>query len=177
MRTILVAVITFVAVFWFAASLGLALTLQTSQTSTAGVLGMGVNVKWTDFAYVQYVTNENYLCNSLMILEALHRYGAKADRIMMYPEEWDMSVNDSSYMVHKIESRLLEKARDSYGAKLVPIKIRSVLKGDPTWKDSYTKLLMFNQTQYKRVLSLDSDATVRDVSDYSHLNISSLFLP
>jgi alpha-N-acetylglucosamine transferase len=40
-------------------------------------------VNWSDFAYVQYVADENYLCNSLMILEALHRYGAKADRIMM----------------------------------------------------------------------------------------------
>jgi len=29
-----------------------------------------------------------------------------------------------------------------------------------TWSDSYTKLLAFNQTQYDRVLSLDSDSTV-----------------
>jgi alpha-N-acetylglucosamine transferase len=29
-----------------------------------------------------------------------------------------------------------------------------------TWADSYTKLLAFNQTQYDRVLSLDSDSTV-----------------
>jgi hypothetical protein len=29
-----------------------------------------------------------------------------------------------------------------------------------TWSQSFTKLLAFNQTQYKRVLSLDSDATL-----------------
>lgn len=29
-----------------------------------------------------------------------------------------------------------------------------------TWQDSYTKLLAFNQTEYDRVLSLDSDSTV-----------------
>jgi len=29
-----------------------------------------------------------------------------------------------------------------------------------TWADSYTKLLAFNQTQYDRVLSLDSDSTI-----------------
>ena len=35
-------------------------------------------LRWSDFAYVQYVTNRNYLCNSLMIIEALHRSGTKA---------------------------------------------------------------------------------------------------
>lgn len=32
-----------------------------------------------------------------------------------------------------------------------------------TWAESYTKLLPFNQTQYDRVLSLDSDSTVLQV--------------
>ena len=32
-----------------------------------------------------------------------------------------------------------------------------------TWAESYTKLLAFNQTQYDRVLSLDSDSTVLQV--------------
>jgi alpha-N-acetylglucosamine transferase len=65
------------------------------------------------------------------------------------------------------ESKLLAKARDVYQAKLVPIRVQSMNKGDATWKDSYTKLLAFNQTQYKRVMSLDSDAIVREVSVYS----------
>ena len=34
-----------------------------------------------------------------------------------------------------------------------------------TWSDSFTKLLAFNQTQYDRVLSLDSDATVLQPMD------------
>lgn len=119
-------------------------------------------VRWSDFAYVQYVTNGNYLCNSLMILEALHRSATKADRIMMYPEEW--KVPEGSVEGASTEGKLLVQARDLYGAKLVPIQVQSFAKGDATWKDSYTKLLAFNQTQYKRVLSLDSDATVRKVS-------------
>lgn len=37
---------------------------------------------------------------------------------------------------------------------------------DPaTWADSFTKLLAFNQTQYERVLSLDSDSTVLQSMD------------
>lgn len=34
-----------------------------------------------------------------------------------------------------------------------------------TWADSYTKLLAFNQTQYSRLLSLDSDSTVLQTMD------------
>lgn len=119
-------------------------------------------VNWGDFAYVQYVTNGNYLCNSLMILEALHRVGAKADRIMMFPEDWPVPEDDGAYS--NTEGRLLAQARNLYQTKLVPIKVQTFPRGDPTWKDSYTKLLAFNQTQYKRLISLDSDAIVRDVS-------------
>jgi hypothetical protein len=35
--------------------------------------------------------------------------------------------------------------------------------GSVTWKESYTKHLAFNQAQYKRVLHLDSDATILQV--------------
>lgn len=31
------------------------------------------------------------------------------------------------------------------------------------WAKSYTKLLAFNQTEYDRVLNLDSDATISQV--------------
>ncbi|CAE7208334.1 hypothetical protein PTNB73_07604 [Pyrenophora teres f. teres] len=120
-------------------------------------------VRWSDFAYVQYVTNANYLCNSLMILDALNRSETKADRIMMYPEGWNVAEDHTADA--PTESKLLAKARDVYQAKLVPIQVVSFEKGDATWKDSYTKLLAFNQTQYKRVMSLDSDAILRENMD------------
>ncbi|KAH7061800.1 nucleotide-diphospho-sugar transferase [Paraphoma chrysanthemicola] len=132
-----------------------------------------VKMSWTDFAYVQYVTDDEYLCNSVMILESLHRLAAKADRIMMYPDSWkapDISVHQSG---QGTKGRLLAIARDVFGTKLVPIKLQTLPKGDPTWKDSYTKLLAFNQTQYKRVLSLDSDAIVQDHMDELFLSPSS----
>jgi alpha-N-acetylglucosamine transferase len=111
-----------------------------------------------------------------MIFEALHRLGAKPDLLMLYPAEYPLE--DASE-----ESRLLRKARDQYGVKLVPINIQRRTGDDGrfqfvghilyfetdiylvTWAESFTKLLVFNQTQYDRVLSLDSDATVLKLMD------------
>jgi hypothetical protein len=112
---------------------------------------------WSQYAYCQYVTNEDYLCNSLMIFESLDRVGAKASKVMMYPQGWNVSGSDHT-------SGLLREARDSYGVQLSPIQVQH-LEGDTTWADSFTKLLAFNQTQFKRVLSLDSDATVLQSMD------------
>ncbi|KAL3461830.1 nucleotide-diphospho-sugar transferase [Aspergillus heterothallicus] len=114
------------------------------------------SINWSSFAYMQYATNAAYLCNSVMLFERLHRLTSKADRLMMYPNTFSANEKDTSY-----ESRLLRKARDEYGVELMPVKVQT----QTTWAESYTKLLAFNQTQYKRVLSLDSDATVLQPMD------------
>ncbi|KAH0269488.1 nucleotide-diphospho-sugar transferase, partial [Aureobasidium melanogenum] len=111
-----------------------------------------IEADWSKFAYAQYVTEKNYLCNSLMIFETLQRLGSRAGRLMMYPEQWSLE-SDSS------ESILLRKARDNYNVRLVPIHVQH-FSGEATWGDSFTKLLAFNQTRYERVISLDSDANV-----------------
>ncbi|GIZ43928.1 hypothetical protein CKM354_000713700 [Cercospora kikuchii] len=109
---------------------------------------------WSQYAYTQYVTTEHYLCNSVMIFESLARYNSKADRLLMFPENWatDTELEATTW-------DLLSKAKEEYGVKLQPVTLQT-LAGEPTWADSLTKLLAFNQTQYKRVLSLDSDSTV-----------------
>ena len=72
---------------------------------------------WSDFAYVQYVTNLPYLCNSVMLFESLHRLGSKADRLLMYPDEMNPSQDN-------VEGKLLRKARDEYEAVLQPIEVQ-----------------------------------------------------
>ncbi|POS77481.1 hypothetical protein DHEL01_v204115 [Diaporthe helianthi] len=59
------------------------------------------------------------------------------------------------------EGRLLAKARDELGVKLQPVKVlhqESAAYSGPNWADSYTKLLAFKQTQYDRVIAIDSDS-------------------
>lgn len=112
---------------------------------------------WSQFAYGQYATDETYLCNSLMIFESLHRLDSKPDRILMYPHDWSTQgpLLDS-------KGQLLVKARDEYHVKLRPISVLQK-SSDVTWGSSFTKLLAFNQTDYQRVLSLDSDSTILQV--------------
>jgi len=127
---------------------------------------VGKNVIWTDYAYVQYVTDASYLCNSLMIFEALRRHGTRAELLMLYPQEWEVpgGVFEDETDATDYEGKLLARARDRYGARLSPIQVQTYEnKNDTTWQDSYTKLLAFNQTQYKRVIALDSDGTLFNV--------------
>ncbi|TVY28497.1 Glucose N-acetyltransferase [Lachnellula hyalina] len=109
---------------------------------------------WTQFAYVQYVTTPDYLCNAVMMFEALHRMGSKPDRLLMYPSTYSLDKTS------KMEGFLLLKAKYEYGVTLVPIDVLSKDLEYQQWASSYTKLLAFNQTTHSRLLVLDSDATL-----------------
>ncbi|GAB7360426.1 hypothetical protein MBLNU230_g8382t1 [Neophaeotheca triangularis] len=121
-------------------------------------------VDWSRFAYSQYVTDSHSLCNALMVFESLHRFGSKADRVLLYPEQWDTHISSS----RDRDSQLLNLARDKYNAVLQPIQlINAAGHADPgtlqdpsTWDTSITKLRAFELTVYKRVLHLDSDITL-----------------
>lgn len=89
-----------------------------------------------------------------MLFEALSRLGSRADRILFYPESWDLTVVDS----HDRDSQLLVKAQEDYGVKLIPTQIEK--PGDQSWNASFSKFLAWDQTQYDRVLHLDTDLTL-----------------
>ncbi|KAI9036774.1 nucleotide-diphospho-sugar transferase [Aspergillus affinis] len=120
----------------------------------------GPPVGWSRFAYAEYVTNTLYLCNSVMLFEALHRLGSKPDRLMMYPSAFLQDEKDDSTepTASQGTGRIWSQADADRGAK-------SRQGSSATWADSYTKLLAFNQTQYDRVLSLDSDSTILQTMD------------
>ncbi|KAK4555142.1 hypothetical protein LTR86_007908 [Recurvomyces mirabilis] len=111
----------------------------------------------SEFAYAQYATDEPYLCNSLMIFTSLKAHNVNADLLLMYPDTFNLSEDTRP-------GRLLAIAK-SLGVKLQPVPVQRFEGGDSTWAESFTKLLAVNQTQYKRVLHWDSDATVLDSMD------------
>lgn len=77
---------------------------------------------WSRFAYTQYATTSEYLCNSVMLFEVLHRFGSKADRLLMYPSSFHLQEGADQ----SVESRLLQKARDHYSVKIKPVEIQHV---------------------------------------------------
>lgn len=92
---------------------------------------------WSQFAYVQYVTNLPYLCNSVMLFESLHRLDCRPDRLMMYPSGFSLE-DDST------EARLLRKARDKYRVILKPIEVQRRTSNDRTLRKGQDLLINAN---------------------------------
>jgi hypothetical protein len=114
-------------------------------------------VDWSAYAYVTYATSRDHVCNSLMLAESLHRLGARPNTLILYASELVSELDPNTSL-----ARLLQQATQMYDARVQPVNLLSSAssKADPTWAQGFTKLLAFNQTKHKRVLSLDSEATL-----------------
>jgi alpha-N-acetylglucosamine transferase len=110
------------------------------------------SINWSQYAYFQHAMDPVQLCNSIMMFDALNRTGARASKVSLYPGDWKVDGNDEI-------GRLLGKARDHYGAQLSHIPPRQGSSGI-VWTDGFSKLLAFNQTRFRRVISLDSDGVL-----------------
>ena len=95
------------------------------------------NVDWSQFAYVLHATSSHYLCNSVMIIERLQAVGAKADRVLLYPNDLALDETDR-------QGALLIKARDKYGAIVKPVE---VLRKDSAEGRSWPHLLKSTRAQ------------------------------
>lgn len=140
-------------------------------------------VVWSRFAYAQYVSNVVYLCNSLMVFQQLHELNVRADRLLLYPSTWDepgffdknstkQTADSSGFeekdVAHHVEY-LLKTAALNYGVSLQPVPVPDPEANDFAYTQSYMKYAMFNQTQYDRILYLDSDGSVSRSLDHLFL--------
>lgn len=132
---------------------------------------------WDKFAYMTYATSTDYLCNALMLFDQLRNVHKTQARVsLMYPQEWGVPDNTYEQLADKKAGKetkrmkFLRKAQDEFNVDLIPVVPLAVSSSkDATWKESFTKILVFNQTQYERVLMLDSDAYLLDNLDYMFL--------
>jgi len=126
-------------------------------------------VDWSQFAYSLYATTPDALCSSLMLFSALHQQSSRADRILLYTP--DLLSSPSA-------THLLSVAQNIYEVKPVLVEKQHKNNVHYIWADSYTKLLAFNQTQYKRLIHLDSDSTLRgDIDALFFLPSAEVILP
>ncbi|GLA99633.1 N-acetylglucosaminyltransferase [Aspergillus tubingensis] len=116
-------------------------------------------VDWSLYAYSQYATSSPYLCNALIVFDTLQRLGSRAHRVLFYPENWDVLVDDD----RDRDSQLLAMAQEKYNVLLVPIDVQMVKAGSgpsESWDKSISKLLAFGETEFERVIHIDSDVSV-----------------
>lgn len=81
-------------------------------------------VDWSRYAYTTYATSEAYLCNAVMVFEALRRLGSRAERVLFYPKEWDLIVDNDSDRI----SQLLLMAKEDFKVQMVPSTIDGIKK-------------------------------------------------
>ena len=116
-------------------------------TTNAEVLEkVAKGIDWSRFAYVQYVTDVQYLCNSLMLFEILDRLGCRADRLMLYPNVWTNATGVDQGFGDEI--RLVQLVQERYRVHLQPIQVQYSLAAEralpvPTWNhaDSVSNLV------------------------------------
>ena len=94
-----------------------------------------------------------------MVFEALDRLGSRADRILVFPEQWDTDIDGTADR----DSQLLVKARDWYNVKLAPVNIpvtRDGAQDEESWNATFTKFMAWKMVQYEKVLHVDSDVNI-----------------
>lgn len=124
---------------------------------------------WSRYAYVQYCTDVHSMCNAYMVFEALNRLGSKAERVLLYPEQWNAENDDENDR----NSQLLIRAKANFGVKLKPTQLLGLdgvaspgtLQTPSTWETSITKLRIFELEQYDRILYFDNDVLLQQHLD------------
>ena len=117
----------------------------------------GEVIEWSKFAYVNYVTNADYLCNTLIIFNDLKQeFETKAKLVLLISKDL-LDPNTSSNVAYI--SSLLNKIQAIDEDQVVIKLIDNIVKPKDTtpWNESLTKLLVFNQTEFDRVIYLDNE--------------------
>lgn len=87
---------------------------------------------------------------------------------MLYPSNWDIYEKDANGL--NDVARMLQQARDRYYVKLRPLDSLVLdTNGVNIWSGSYTNLLGFNLTEFKRVVIIATGSVVK-------YNLDELFL-
>jgi alpha-N-acetylglucosamine transferase len=109
-------------------------------------------VNWSRFAYALYATSESFMCNVMMKFAELRKHGSRASMVMLVNQEYLDEVNSPT------QFKMLTEFSKKYSVKLKSTKVIQ-LKGNPNkaWQSSFTKLMVFNETDYDRIIYMDSD--------------------
>ncbi|KAI9733277.1 MAG: hypothetical protein M1834_003361 [Cirrosporium novae-zelandiae] len=109
---------------------------------------------WNKVAYVQLVRKHLHVCNALMVFAELEKQKSPAARALLYPKSWD----DDAKLYHSGQTdttiRLLKKAAQKFGVRLVPIEPMGRLSADDL-SEIYPVAGLFSLTAYDRIIYLE----------------------
>lgn len=117
-------------------------------------------IYWDRYAYVNYVAEGDYLCNTLIMFKMLKEdYKTKAKLVLLITTDVVSSVEGSS--------ALLDKIKELDNDQVIIKFMEPISKEDDqtAWKNSLSKLEIFNLTEYERIIYLDNDANLNDNLD------------
>lgn len=123
--------------------------------------GAEKEIDWSKYAYISYATDMSYTCNTLIIFSSLIKeYKTKAKLVLLVNYDFDLSSNSDS-------NRTLKKILDLNPDQVIIKRVDSftVNMDESIWRDSLTKLHVFNQTEFDRVIYIDSDSLLKSNMD------------
>ena len=79
---------------------------------------------WGKVAYVQLLRKHIHVCNAVMLFADLSRERSPAQRLILYPSDWNEQKENQASMTPYLETsmRLLQRAAKRYGVQLLPVK-------------------------------------------------------
>ncbi|ODV60973.1 glycosyltransferase family 8 protein [Ascoidea rubescens DSM 1968] len=137
-------------------------------------LNSNEDIIWSNFAYVQYATNIQYLCSCLMNFVSLRKFNAKADLVLLYNLPYQINDDDITGVDELFEnkkSKTRKATEDLFedfknlNVILKNVDLLSFPGDDSTWQDGFTKFQVFNLLQYDKIVHLDSDALILNNMD------------
>ena len=139
---------------------------------------------WAKAAYVQLVRQHLHVCNALMLFAELEGQESMAQRVIMYPKDWDTKRNEQTMVGPQVETsrRLLKDAAKRYRVMLQPVEpILKTKKGENNnivsrtydltfWIGSIFPLAgLLSLSHFNRLLYLPPSGLVLDTGGLDHL--------
>lgn len=128
---------------------------------------------WAKVAYVQLARRHVEVCGAVMGMREVERGESMAQRIIMYPREWDRRVEDGEGedgrwkeegARRETSRRLLRKAAKEYKVMLQAVESIPLAEGSEalTEEERYPLTNLLNLVHYNRILSLRPSGLVLD---------------
>ncbi|KAL9631746.1 MAG: hypothetical protein Q9204_004098, partial [Flavoplaca sp. TL-2023a] len=120
---------------------------------------------WAKVAYVQLVREHLHLCNAVMLFATLDDQESMAQRVIMYPKEWDATPQETLDPQIETSKRLLRDAAKRHKVMLQPVE--PMLKSGG--RSMFPLAGLLSLTAYNRVIHLIPSGLVIDTSGLDHL--------